>query len=86
MPKAKKPPERVKVLEYAVPQEIIERQLEGWMRGVLESKDELAAALERLRDSYCALLAGKKPVKDDDEILAQVEAALTQAEKAKNVV
>jgi hypothetical protein len=86
MPKSKKPPERVKALEFAVPQEIIERQLEGWVRGVLDSNDELAAALERLRDSYCAMLAGKKPVKDDDEILAQVEAALTQAEKAKNVV
>jgi hypothetical protein len=42
------------VLEYAVPQQISERQLEGWVRGVLDSKDELAAALERLRDSCCA--------------------------------
>src|SRR5271156_2187812 len=32
--------------------------------------DELTTALKRLRESYCALLAGKL-VKDDDEVLAQ---------------
>jgi len=35
--------------------------------------------LERLRDSYCALLA-RRPVKDTGEILAQVEVALVMAE------
>jgi hypothetical protein len=46
----------------------------------------LATTLQRLRDSYCALLADEKPIEDKDEILAQVEAALTQAKQAKNVV
>lgn len=59
MHKSKKPPERVKVLEYAVPQEIVEQQLEGWVRGVLDSKDELAAALERLRDSSVLCSPGR---------------------------
>jgi len=52
---------------------------------VFESNDELATALERIRDSYCALLAGK-PVKDDGEILTLVEAALKNAAEAKNIV
>jgi hypothetical protein len=83
MLKSKKP--SGKVFEFAVPQEIIERQLESWVRGVPESNDELTTALKRLRESYCALLAGKL-VKDDDEVLAQVEAVLLNAAEAKNVV
>jgi hypothetical protein len=69
-----------------VPQENIEAQLEDWIRRVFGSNDELVAALERVRDSYCALLAGRKPVKHDDEILARVEAALQNTAKAKHVV
>jgi hypothetical protein len=83
MPELKPP--SYKVLEFAVPREVIEAQLENWLKGTVKSNDELATALKRLRDSYCALLAGKT-VKDDDEILMQVEAALTQADKAKKVV
>lgn len=71
-------------LEFAEPQEVIEAQLENWLKSTVKSNDELATALKRLRDSYCALLAGK-PVKDDDELLMQVEAALRQADKARNV-
>ena len=47
-----------------------------------ESNDELATALERIRDSYCALLAGK-PVKDDGEILTLVEAALKKCRRSE---
>jgi hypothetical protein len=72
-------------LEVGEPQEVIEAQLENWLKGTVKSNDELATALKRLRDSYCALLAGN-PVNDDDELLMQVEAALTHADKAKNVV
>ena len=52
---------------------------------VFESNDELATALERIRDSYRSLLA-RKLVKDNDDILALVEAALKNAAKAKNIV
>jgi hypothetical protein len=78
-------PTSEKVLEFAVPQEGIERQIEDWLQRIVESNDELVVVVERLRDSYRALLAGKR-VKDDDEILAQVEAALQNAAKAKNIV
>jgi hypothetical protein len=71
-----------KVLECAVPQEIIETQTENWIRGTLESNIALEAALERIRHSYKLIQAGK-PAKDADEILAQVEAALKNAKKAK---
>jgi hypothetical protein len=83
MTKSKKPAD--KVLEFAVPQNSTEAQLEEWIRKVFESNDELVATMERLRDAFCAQLAGN-PVKDDDEILAQVEAALQNAAKAKHVV
>lgn len=74
-----------KVLEFAVPQEGIERQIEDWLQRIVESNDELVVVVERIRDSYRALLAGK-PVKDDDEILAQVESALQNAARAKTIV
>jgi hypothetical protein len=80
-----KEPTSEKVLEFAVPQEGIERQIEDWLQRIVESNDELVVVVERIRDSYRALLAGK-PVKDNDEILAQVETALQNAEKAKNIV
>jgi hypothetical protein len=83
MSKSKKPSGNE--FAFALPQEMIERQMENWVRGVLESNDELAKVLKRLRDSYCALLAGK-PVKADDKILAQIEAVLQGAERAKNLV
>jgi hypothetical protein len=80
-----KEPTSEKMLEFAVPQEGIERQIEDWLQRVFESNDELVAVVERIRDSYGALLAGK-PVKDSDEILALVEAALKNAAKAKDIV
>jgi len=55
------------------------------LEGVFESNDELATALTRIRDSYRAQLAVHR-IKDADEILAQVEDALQNAAKAKNVV
>jgi hypothetical protein len=68
------------VIRFAVPQQAIKVQLENWMQGLRESNDALVAALQRIRDSYCALLAGK-PVRNEDEILAQVASALTGVEK-----
>jgi hypothetical protein len=82
MAKSKKPVGRA--LESAVPEEIVDLRIENWVRAILESNNNLAVVLKRLRESYCAVLAGK-PVRDDDEILAQVEAVLQRAEKAKHV-
>lgn len=73
------------MLEFAVPQEGIERQIEDWVQRIVESNDELVVVMERIRDSYRALRAGN-PVKDDDEVLAQVETALKNAAKAKTIV
>jgi hypothetical protein len=57
---------------------------EARIQELAQSNDDLATALERLRDSYSQLLAGK-PVKNVDEVWAQGEAALRKAAKAKNV-
>jgi hypothetical protein len=74
-----------KILDFAVPQEAIELQIEDWIRRVFESNAELTTSLKRIRDSYCGLLAGKT-VNNADEILAEVRATLMKARKAKNVV
>lgn len=64
----------------AVPQ----GQIEARIQELAQSNDDLATALERLRESYSQLLAGK-PVKNVDEVWAQGEAALSKAAKAKNI-
>jgi hypothetical protein len=68
-----------RLLPFTVPEQ------DATVRWVLCSNDELATTLKHLRNSYCALLAGN-PVKDDDEILAMVEASLKNAAKAKSIV
>jgi hypothetical protein len=68
----------------AVPQEVIQGQIEARIQELAQSNDDLAAALERLRESYSQVLAGK-PVKNVDEVWAQSEAALRKATRAKNV-
>jgi hypothetical protein len=65
-------------------QEIVQEQTEGRIRGLVQSNDDLATALERLWESYHQLLAGK-PVKNVDELWAQDKEALTKAARAKNV-
>jgi hypothetical protein len=67
----------------AVPQGVIQRQ-EARIQELAQSNDDLATALERLRESYSQLLAGK-PVRNVDEVWAQGDAALWKAAKAKNV-
>jgi hypothetical protein len=57
---------------------------EARIQELAQSNDDLATALERLRESYSQLLAGK-PVKNVDEVWAQGDAALRKAAKAKNV-
>jgi hypothetical protein len=78
MDHVKKPPGK-ELLESAV-----EMQLINWIRAVTESNDELVCALNRLRLSYKALLAGE-PVTDAQEILRQVEGALRSATKANDM-
>lgn len=75
---AKKPDEKVPA--SAVPQILIDTQLEHWIRWTLESNIALAAALKRLRDSYKLLQAGK-PAEGAEKILAEVEAALKTVEE-----
>jgi hypothetical protein len=67
----------------AVPQGVIQRQ-EARIQELAQSNDDLATALERLRESYSQLLAGK-PVRNVDEVWEQGDAALRKAAKAKNV-
>jgi hypothetical protein len=65
-------------------QEIVQEQTEGRIQGLVQSNDDLAAALQHLWESYNQLLAGK-PVKNVDELWAQGKAALTKAARAKSV-
>jgi hypothetical protein len=67
-----------------VPQGITPGQMEARILQLVQSNDELATALERLRESYSQILSGK-PVKNVDEVWAQGDAALKKAAKAKNV-
>ncbi len=73
------------VLPFSLPKQGVEDQIETWIRGVLRSNDDLVNALVRLRDSYRTTLVGES-VNDEDEILAQVQAALEGAAKAKIIV
>ena len=57
----------------------------GWAGNSNCRPSALVAALERIRESYCAQLA-VHPIKGADEVLEEVEAALVKADKAKNVV
>jgi SUMO ligase MMS21 Smc5/6 complex component len=73
------------VLPFSLPKQGVEDQIETWIRGVLRSNDDLVNALVRLRDSYRTTSVGES-VNDKDEILAQVQAALEGATKAKTIV
>ena len=83
MPHTKKPLNRV--LEFTMPGDGIGPQLVSWVRGVVKSNDELVLALTRLRRSYKVLLAGK-PDTDAEVVLWQVEGALQEAERSKNLL
>jgi hypothetical protein len=74
-----------KVLPFAVSRLAAEEHLEQWIRGIVQSNSELENALERLRNSYKAMLAGK-PLTDADEILMAVETALGSVEKTRNLI
>ena len=83
MPHANKPSNK-KVLSFTMVKAGIESQLVPSIREVVTSNNELVLALDRLRRSYRMLLAGK-PVTDAEEVLWQVEGALHDAERSKNM-
>ena len=74
-----------KVVEIRPGEEAFERALMAWVRAIAQSNGQLVLTLERLRLSYETLLAGGT-IKDADELLWQVERALTNAERAKNLL
>lgn len=84
MTNAKKPPD-TKVLGFPGSQDAVETKLLRWVRGVVQSNDQLVDVLERLRRSYRTLQTGK-PVPDAAEILWQVEIALREAERSRNAL
>jgi hypothetical protein len=79
-----RPPTK-KPLRFPVPQDDVAARLLSWIRGTVQSNHELVGALERLRHSYGALLAGTS-VPDAEAILWQVEVALKDAERSKNAL
>jgi hypothetical protein len=71
-----------KILPFAVPAASREGQLEKWFRGVIQSNQDLIAALERLRDSYQLLM--QKPASEADQaVLLAVEITLNRARNAQ---
>jgi hypothetical protein len=81
---AARPPNK-KPIRFPVPQDDVAARLLSWIRGTVQSNYELVGALERLRHSYRALLAGTS-VPDSEAILWQVEVALKDAERTKNAL
>jgi hypothetical protein len=64
------------------PKETINAQLEAWISGIVQSNEAPVAALERLRDSYTAMIAGGSVTDDSKEIKDKVDEALRNADKA----
>ncbi len=73
------------VLEFNPSRDDVEARLLKWIRGIAQSNEQLVHSLERLRNSYKAMLTGL-PAKEPEELLWQVERALTDARKAKSLV
>jgi hypothetical protein len=67
----------------AVPQSSVEGDLVAWIKQTVHSCQDLASVLERLRNSYVAMLAGGG-VSDADEILIKVEAALRNSKSVRD--
>jgi hypothetical protein len=79
-----RPPNK-KLLQFPVTQDDVATRLLNWIRGIVQSNQELVNALERLRLSFEALLDGT-PVTDAKAILWQVEVALKNAERSKTAL
>jgi hypothetical protein len=61
----------------------IEVQLVNWIASLVQSNNDLAIVLVRLRDSYRIALAGGLTA-DANDIIAMVEIALRDAENTRN--
>ena len=61
----------------------IEVQLVNWIAGLVQSNNDLANVLVRLRDSYRIALAGGLTA-DASDIMALVEIALRDADNTRN--
>jgi hypothetical protein len=70
-----------KLLNFSVPHEANEEEIESWWRRVYESNHELVNVLRRIRETHRALLEGR-PRRDNEEVLALVEVALRNAAEA----
>jgi hypothetical protein len=84
MTNAKKLPDK-KLLSFPTSHDSVETKLLGWIRGILQSNDQLVEALEHLRLSYKVLQTGKS-VPDAAEILWQVEVTLSEAQRSRNAL
>jgi hypothetical protein len=73
----RKPPTKAK--EFTDAQDAIDATLDAWLPILIESNDSLIAALTRLRNVF---MAGT-PIPDAEAVLAEVEAPLEQAAKAR---
>jgi hypothetical protein len=76
---------RKKLLGVVASQDAVEVKLLSWVRGVVQSNDQLLDALKRLHRSYLVLSAGKS-VPDAEEILWQVGIAVSDAERSRNAL
>lgn len=84
MTNEKKPPNK-NLLGFPASRDSVETKLLNWIRGILQSNDQLVDALKHLRRSYNVLEAGKS-VPESAEILWQVEVALRDAERSRNAL
>lgn len=84
MTNATKPPNK-KLLGFPGSRDSVETKLLSWIRGIVQSNDELIRGLECLREPYKVLLAGQS-VTDAAEILWQVEVALSDAKRSRNAL
>jgi hypothetical protein len=63
----------------------VERNLQKWFRGIVQSNHDLATALERLRDSYQELLVGRPVSNAHQAVLIGVEITLREAENVREL-
>jgi hypothetical protein len=80
---AKKPAASVR--PPAETQSSVEEDLVAWMKGTVHTCQELVSVLERLRNSYKAILT-ESVASDADEILTNVEEALRNAKNVRDLV
>jgi hypothetical protein len=81
---SKKVPSK-KLLGFPASQDTLDTTLINWVRGLVQSNDQLADALECLRRSYRVVLAGNS-VPDAAKVLWQVDIALNAAERSRNAL